>query len=61
MVAAGWVVVSVNLHDLGPGARALVQRVCVLLQERGWWCAPAEAERVDRSLCWLHRRAPVLR
>lgn len=61
MAAAGWVVVSVNLHDLGPGARALVQRMRVLLQERGWWCTPVEAERIDRSLWRLRRRAPVLR
>ena len=61
MRAAGWVVVSVNLHDLGPGARALVQRVRVLLQERGWWCTPVEAERIDRVLWRLRRRAPVLR
>lgn len=61
MRAAGWAVVSVNLHDLGPGARALVQRVGVLLQERGWRCTPVEAERIDRALWRLRRRAPVLR
>lgn len=61
MVTAGWVVVSVNLHDLGPGARALVQRVRVLLRERGWLCSPVEAERIDRSLWRLGRRPPVLR
>lgn len=59
MRAAGWVVVSVNLHDLGPGARALVQRMRVLLQERGWSCTPVEAERIDRSLWRLRRHAPV--
>ncbi|MBE3000754.1 hypothetical protein IDM40_18925 [Nocardiopsis sp. HNM0947] len=61
MVRAGWAVVSVNLHDLGPGAGALVLRLRRVLQARGWWCTPPEAERLDRSLWRLRRRAPVLR
>lgn len=61
MVRAGWAVVSVNLHDLGPGAGALVSRVRRALEARGWWCTPLEAARLDQALWRLRRRAPVLR